>query len=162
MIPDEATADLHAFFDRHHAELARLAHLLTGGTEAADDLAADALAGLGRHWEQVLRTGSPLARARGEVVRLARAGDRAAAPRRRRTAPAAGGGDVLAALQRLPFRRRVCVVLRYAFDLPAVEAAQVLGTAVGTVERRTAKGAAELQRQLGTRAADGLLGRRNR
>ncbi|NED00747.1 SigE family RNA polymerase sigma factor, partial [Streptomyces sp. SID6648] len=40
---DAASAEFHAFFERHYAELARLAHLLTGEPDAADDLAADAL-----------------------------------------------------------------------------------------------------------------------
>lgn len=46
MAEDEAAAEFHAFFERHHAELSRLAYLLTGEADAADDLAADAIVAL--------------------------------------------------------------------------------------------------------------------
>jgi hypothetical protein len=38
----EAEQAYHAFFERHHHELSRLAYLLTGESDAADDLAAPA------------------------------------------------------------------------------------------------------------------------
>ncbi|WP_267893419.1 sigma factor-like helix-turn-helix DNA-binding protein, partial [Streptomyces kebangsaanensis] len=53
----------------------------------------------------------------------------------------------------LPFRKRVCVVLRHAFDLSEKDTAQALGVSVGTVKSQTSKGMAELQRLLGTRDA---------
>ncbi len=45
VVDDAAAAEFHAFFERHYAELSRLARLLTGEPDAADDLAADAPAG---------------------------------------------------------------------------------------------------------------------
>ncbi|MZG19328.1 SigE family RNA polymerase sigma factor, partial [Streptomyces sp. SID5914] len=48
-----ASAEFHAFFERHYAELARLAHLLTGEPDAADDLAAEALLALWHRWDRV-------------------------------------------------------------------------------------------------------------
>ncbi|MFE2049082.1 SigE family RNA polymerase sigma factor, partial [Streptomyces sp. NPDC059459] len=35
VVDDAASAEFHAFFERHYAELSRLAHLLTGGPGAA-------------------------------------------------------------------------------------------------------------------------------
>jgi RNA polymerase sigma factor (sigma-70 family) len=52
--------------------------------------------------------------------------------------------DVRTALRRLPYRRRACVVLRYAFDLPEQEVAAVLGISVGTVKSQTSRGAKQL------------------
>ena len=59
---DDASAEFHDFFERHHAELARLAHLLTGEKDAADDLAADALVALWQRWDRLRQrnTRSPM------------------------------------------------------------------------------------------------------
>lgn len=161
-----ASAEFHAFFERHYAELARLAHLLTGEPDAADDLAADALLALWHRWDRVRAADHPVAYARGVVANLARTRVRTAVRERRRVAlfwsqreertenpDVAGVVDVQEALRRLPFRKRACVVLRHAFDLSEKETALSLGVSVGTVKSQTSKGVAELQRLLGTRAA---------
>ncbi|CAM5404303.1 SigE family RNA polymerase sigma factor OS=Streptomyces tendae OX=1932 GN=GUR47_13190 PE=3 SV=1 [Streptomyces tendae] len=161
-----ASAEFHAFFERHYAELARLAHLLTGEPDAADDLAADALLALWHRWDRVRAADHPVAYARGVVANLARTRVRTAVRERRRVAlfwsqreersenpDVAGVVDVQEALRRLPFRKRACVVLRHAFDLSEKDTALALGVSVGTVKSQTSKGVAELQRVLGTRAA---------
>ncbi len=81
---DEAA--FHAFFERNYAELARLAHLLTGEADAADDLAADALVAVWRHWPRVRAAAHPAAYARGVVANLARSRIRSAVRERRRVA----------------------------------------------------------------------------
>ncbi|MEU7874681.1 sigma factor, partial [Dactylosporangium sp. NPDC049140] len=74
----EAAADagrehaFHSFFEAHHAELARLAYLVTGEAEAADDLAADALLEVWRYWDRVVAADNPVGYARGVLVNLAR------------------------------------------------------------------------------------------
>jgi DNA-directed RNA polymerase specialized sigma24 family protein len=52
--------------------------------------------------------------------------------------------DVRSALRTLPHRRRACVVLRYAFDLPESAVAEILGISVGTVKSQTSRGARQL------------------
>ncbi|MFJ6075427.1 SigE family RNA polymerase sigma factor [Streptomyces sp. NPDC093065] len=166
VVDDAAAAEFHAFFERHYAELARLAHLLTGEPDAADDLAADALLALWHRWDRVRAADHPVAYARGVVANLARTRVRAAVRERRRVAlfwsqradrtedpDVAGVVDVQEALRRLPFRKRACVVLRHAFDLSEKDTALALGVSVGTVKSQTSKAVAELQRLLGTRAA---------
>ncbi|MEU2966329.1 SigE family RNA polymerase sigma factor [Streptomyces ardesiacus] len=163
---DAASAEFHAFFERHYAGLARLAHLLTGEPDAADDLAADALLALWHRWDRVRAADHPVAYARGVVANLARTRVRSAVRERRRVAlfwspreertedpDVAGVVDVQEALRRLPFRKRACVVLRHAFDLSEKDTALALGVSVGTVKSQTSKGVAELQRLLGTPAA---------
>ncbi|MFE9555162.1 SigE family RNA polymerase sigma factor [Streptomyces sp. NPDC006692] len=176
MLLDDASAEFHDFFERHYAELARLAHLLTGETDAADDLAADALVALWQRWDRFRTAHHPLAYARGVVANLARERIRRAVRERRRVALfwSRGPGeleppdvaavlDVRAALARLPFRKRACVVLRHAFDLSEKDTAMALGISVGTVKSQTSKGMAELERTLGIRAAGELAaGRRAR
>ncbi|WP_078856823.1 SigE family RNA polymerase sigma factor [Streptomyces sp. NBRC 109706] len=170
--------DFHAFFERHHAELSRLAYLLLGGdggSEGADDLAADALLAIWHRWDRVASADRPLAYARGVVANLARSQIRSRVRERRRVAlfwaRAAETGttqgpdvpavlDVRAALARLPYRKRACVVLRHAFDLSERETARTLAISVGTVKSQTSRGLAELHRLLSeTQArADGGTG----
>ena len=147
-------------FDQHHAELSRLAYLLTGDSGVADDLAADAFVEIWRHWPRVAAADSPVAYARGIVANLARqwikrrTRERAGLlglglVRRPGTGPDADTVlDVRAALRRLPQRRRECVVLRYAFDVPEREVAEILGISVGAVKSLTSRGAAQLSEYL--------------
>lgn len=172
---DDASAEFHDFFDRHYAELARLAHLLTGEAAAADDLAADALVAIWDRWDRVRAAEHPLAYARGVVANMARGRARAAVRERRRIAlfwPRGGerteGPDVAAvldvrqALGQLPFRKRACVVLRHALDLSEKDTALALGISVGTVKSQTSRGMAELERLLEGRASLELAGRGER
>lgn len=163
VVDDAASVEFHAFFERHYAELSRLAHLLTGEPDTADDLAADALLALWHRWDRVRAADHPAAYARGVVANLARTRIRSAVRERRRIAlfwsqreentenpDIPGVVDVQEALRRLPFRKRACVVLRHAFDLSEKDTALALGVSVGTVKSQTSKGMAELQRLLGT------------
>ncbi|QNE78091.1 SigE family RNA polymerase sigma factor [Streptomyces finlayi] len=168
-VDDAAAAEFHAFFEAHYAGLARLAHMLTGEADAADDLAADALMALWHRWDRVRAAEHPVAYARGVVANLARTRIRSAVRERRRVAlfwaPRGDGDgygiegpdvsavvDVQEALRRLPFRKRACVVLRHAFDLSERDTSLVLGISVGTVKSQTSRGVAELQRLLGDAA----------
>jgi RNA polymerase sigma-70 factor (sigma-E family) len=166
VVDDAASAEFHDFFERHYAELARLAHLLTGESDAADDLAADALLALWNRWDRVRAADHPVAYARGVVANLARSRIRSAVRERRRITlfwsqredktenpDIPGMVDVQEALRRLPFRKRACVVLRHAFDLSEKDTALALGVSVGTVKSQTSKGMAELQRLLGSQKA---------
>lgn len=146
----------HRFFEAHHADLARLAYMLTGESGAADDLAADAFVEMWRHWGRVEAADSPVAYARGIVANLARqwikrqTRERAGLLGLGRMRRGAGEPDTLAvldvraALRRLPPRRRECVVLRYAFDVPEREVAELLGISVGAVKSQASRGAAQL------------------
>ncbi|MGW4213864.1 SigE family RNA polymerase sigma factor [Lentzea sp. NPDC004789] len=176
MVVDHRSAEFHDFFERHHAELARFAWLLTGQAEAADDLAADALVALWQRWDRLSAAEHPLAYARGVVANLAKERIRSATRERRRIALFFSRGpqqthgpdmaavvDVRAALDRLPFRKRACVILRHAFDLSEKDTAEALGISVGAVKSQTSKAMAELERVLGARGAgDVMTGRGTR
>lgn len=161
--PPDVQEEFRDFFERHHAELARLAHLLLGSSDGADDLAADALVAVWHQWERVRVADHPAAYARGVVANLARSRIRSLVRERRRVAlfssqradhvddpDISAVVDVQAALVRLPFRKRACVVLRHAFDLSERETARTLGISVGTVKSQTSRGIAELERLLGS------------
>ncbi|MFD6140540.1 SigE family RNA polymerase sigma factor [Promicromonospora sp. NPDC060271] len=176
MLADDASVEFHDFFERHYAELARLAHLLTGEKDVADDLAADALIALWQRWDRLRAAQHPVAYARGVVANLARQWTRSRVRERRRIAlfwshdaeqvdgpDVAVVHDVRAALTRLPFRKRACVVMRHALDLSEKDTAAALGISVGTVKSQTSKGMAELERLLGANTVGELtMGGRNR
>ncbi|GAA3932536.1 hypothetical protein GCM10023085_12360 [Actinomadura viridis] len=154
--------EFRRFFERHHRDLARLAYLMLGDPDSADDLAADALAAAWDRWDRVRRSRHPLAYVRRIVLNMCHSRIRSLVRERDRLAEFgmtvrehADGPDVpavldvRAALQRLPERKRACVVLRFGFDLSEKETARILGVTVGTVKSQTSKGIAELQRALG-------------
>jgi RNA polymerase sigma-70 factor (sigma-E family) len=165
-VPAEPEEDaFRAFFERHHAELARFAWLLIGERGAAEDIAADAMLAVWRQWDQARRARSPIAYARGIVANLAKTRIRTAVRERRRNTlfwqrpgeadegpDSAAVVDVRQALARLPLRRRACVVLRYSLELSERETAEALGVSVGTVKSQTSKGLADLRRLLGPQA----------
>lgn len=157
-----------AFFERHHAELARFAWLLIGERTAAEDLASDAMLAVWRQWDQARRARSQIAYARGIVANLAKSRIRAAVRERRRNTlfwqrpgEAADGPDtaamvdVRAALAMLPLRRRACVILRHSLDLSERETAEALGISIGTVKSQTSRGLADLRRILGPQGGEG-------
>jgi len=165
----EAEREFLAFFQRYHVELSRFAYLMTGEPDAADDLAADALTEVWRHWERVNAADSPIAYARGVLANLVRDRIRRLGRERRGLARIAAGwrdrepahqGDVPAvldvreALRQMPYSRRACVVLRHGFGLSERETAAVLNISVGTVKSQTSRGSAQLARLLGETPAN--------
>jgi len=163
----------HAFFEKHHAELARLAYLVTGEAEVTDDLAAEAMLEVWRHWDRVAAADSPIAYARGVLTNLARNRIRRLHRERRgllglgllwreraQDVDVPAAVDVRRALSRLPYRRRACVVLRYVFDLSEQETARTLGISVGTVKSQTSRGVGQLTELLGQPSASASDGTR--
>jgi RNA polymerase sigma-70 factor (sigma-E family) len=168
--PDRATAEqverrilFERFVEQHSRELGRLAYLMVGDRDAADDLTGDALLAAWRQWDTVRASDRPIAYVRRVVVNLAATRIRRLVRERRRLilfqsdalevrtgTDSAAVVDVRSALLRLPAGRRACVVLRYAFDLPEQEVARLLGVNVGTVKSQTAKGAEQLRKVLRT------------
>ncbi|WP_082772065.1 SigE family RNA polymerase sigma factor [Actinoplanes sp. TFC3] len=152
----DAERAFRRFFDECHADLSRQAYLVTGDAGSADDLAADAFTEVWKHWARVAAADSPVAYARGILTNLARQWIkkqtrerrgllRLTLMRRDRAEPDTPAVlDVRAALAKLPVRRRECVILRYAFDVPEREVAEILGISVGAVKSQTSRGAAQL------------------
>jgi RNA polymerase sigma-70 factor (sigma-E family) len=164
--PDDEFAQrealFEAFVERNSRELGRLAYLMVGDRDAADDLTADALLAAWRQWDTVRTSDHPLAYVRRVVINMAATRVRRMVRERRwlvmfqsdalEVAPGTDSAavvDVRSALLRLPAGRRACVVLRYAFDLSEQEVAGLLGVSVGTVKSQTSKGAEQLRRGLG-------------
>ena len=157
-------------FREHHGELVRLAVLMVGDLPTAEDVVQDVYASLHSRWSQIAARDAVLPYVRAGVLN----GCRSVLRRRRlawrvgvahreeaaHRAEAAGSAEselilsedrraVLAALTRLPRRRREVLVLRYYLGLSEAEIAAVLGISPGTVKSTAARGLAALARDLG-------------
>lgn len=141
----------------------RIARLLVGEADAADDIVAEAIARSLPRWRAGSINDCP-AYLRRVVVNLAghRWRRRALALRRDRAAiewthPAADTeaatterDRTLRAVMRLPIRRRAVVVLRFYDDLSEAQIADVLGISVGTVKSQLSRALEQLRTDLAT------------
>jgi RNA polymerase sigma-70 factor (sigma-E family) len=162
---DVSSSDLD-FVEALRAELPRvqrIARLLTGSAEAADDVVAEAIARCLPRWRAGGIDDGP-AYLRRVVVNLStrRWRRRALALRRDHLAfdwlgaspdleaAAAERDRTLRAVMRLPVRRRAVVVLRFYDDLPEARIAEVLGISTGTVKSQLSRALGQLRADLGT------------
>jgi RNA polymerase sigma factor (sigma-70 family) len=143
--------------------LRRMARMLVGDADSADDLVADAIARTLPQWRKgpiddpgayVRRAMVNLAARRWRRLALGRRRDHAAADWLRHTPET---GDVLAerdrtlrAVMKLPVRRRAVVLLRFYEDLSLAEIAIVLGIAEGTAKSQLSRALEQLRAELGS------------
>jgi RNA polymerase sigma-70 factor (sigma-E family) len=143
----------------HHV---RMAALLTGDWQAAEDLVQASLVKLYRAWPRLDTSEPPDAYLRRIIVNTRRSWWRA---RWRREMPVealpdvaslddvadrhAVGALVRQALARLPRQQRAVLVLRYCEDLPEAEVALLLGCSVGSVKTHAHRGLRTLRELLG-------------
>jgi RNA polymerase sigma-70 factor (sigma-E family) len=163
--PPGVTTDVAALFREHHGELVRLALLMVGDLPTAEDVVQDVYASLHRRRSQAEAL-LPYVRAavlngcRSVLRRRAiarRAGVLHGASQRHDALASAESEailsedrrEVLAALARLPRRRREVLVLRYYLSLSEAEIAACLGISPGTVKSTAARALATLARDLG-------------
>jgi RNA polymerase sigma-70 factor (sigma-E family) len=150
-----------ALYRSHALGLTRLAFIMLGDRQSAEDVVQEAFCGLFRAWDRLPGEANFLGYLRASVVN----GCRTVIRRRKRTpqslavppAPSAEASMLVgeerratvAALRRLPPRQREALVLRYFADLPEQETAEAMGISRGTVKSTTARGLAALGRMLG-------------
>jgi RNA polymerase sigma-70 factor (sigma-E family) len=141
-------------------ELRRTAYLLCGDWHQAEDAAQEVLIRLYRRWPRVERREGLKPYVRRALIRILI--DQSRRPWRREVMvddppevvvpEAVRAVDdrmvLIAALDRLPVRRRACLVLRYFDDLSVRETASALGCSEGTVKSQTAHGLDDLRRVL--------------
>jgi RNA polymerase sigma factor (sigma-70 family) len=164
--PGHAEPDLSALFGQHHGDLVRLAVLLVGDQETAEDVVQDVFTRLhARRAPRDPALGLPYLRAAvvngcRSVLRRRAVARRFGSPRWLLEESAQGSAEgevilaedrrlVLAALARLPRRRREVLVLRYYLGLSEAEIASVLRVSPGTVKSSAARGIAALALMLG-------------
>lgn len=161
---DSSAGDrLGALYARHGPEALKLAYLLTGDRELAEDLAQEAFIKVAGRLTALRNADSFRWYLRRTVVNLAnshlrhRRVERAYAAGLPSSVAAAGvtGPDMAArhavrdAIARLPARQRAVVVLRYYEDLTDQQIAGLLGWPLGSVKSSLHRAAAALREQLG-------------
>jgi RNA polymerase sigma-70 factor (sigma-E family) len=162
---DPAAVTVATLFREHHGELVRLAVLMVGDLPTAEDVVQDAYAGLHKRWSEIAAPDAVLPYVRASVLNGCRSALRRRGLARRvgaahRDEPPAKSAEsevilsedrreVLAALVRLPRRRREVLVLRYYLGLSEAEIAAVLAISPGTVKSTAARALAALARDLG-------------
>ncbi len=156
---ESAEREFREFVSARQPGLFRIAMLLTGQREDAEDLLQTALTGLALHWTAVARSGSPDAYVR-RILYHQQVSRWRSRRHRREYATAepperVGAGDLagdsalrlalVQVLAELTRRQRAVVVLRYYEDLPEAEVARILGCTVGTVRSQTHRTLARLR-----------------
>lgn len=139
--------------------LRRLAYLLSGDVHRADDLVQQTITTLFVRWRRVRTVDHLDGYVRSMLVN-------GFIDERRRTwasvrlfrnvpdqpAPPDEGIEeravLRAAMARVPRRQRAVLVLRFIYDLPVTEVAQVLGCSTGTVKSQTSRGLSTLRKLL--------------
>lgn len=147
----------NAWVTRSSPRLHRVAFLLTGDWQAAEDALQESLASAARHWSRIAETGNPDAYVRQVLVNRVRRRWRRHSSRERAVAEPPTGSvsdgaqqradrdELLEALRRLPARQRAAVVFRYFEQLTEAETAEALGCSIGTVKSQTHRALATLR-----------------
>ncbi|MCM4084257.1 SigE family RNA polymerase sigma factor [Paractinoplanes hotanensis] len=159
-------ADFEAYVASRWRPLVRVAYLMTGDWNTAEDLVQAALERCLRHWSRVVADGAEDAYVRRTMVNL-----HINAIRRQRVrelltfqVPDRAGADdhrrvddrdqLYRALRRLPARTRTAVVLRHYEGLSEDATATAMSCSVGNVKRLTADGLRTLRGYLRIQMAD--------
>jgi RNA polymerase sigma factor (sigma-70 family) len=143
--------DYSLLYGRQRLAMVRLARLLTGSFEVAEEIAQEAFLKLQLAPSVAL---SPEAYLRTIVTNLSRGHlrrlrlERALLPEGRIVHPAPEIDETWAVVCGLPFRQRAVLALRYYEDLPEAEIAQLLGCRLGTVKSSHHRALAALRRKL--------------
>ena len=151
--PEERWAAFAEFYATEHGRMVRVASLLTGSGETAQDVVQDSFVRVYGHWGRIRDPAGYLYRA---VVNGCRSHHRRAereqrlrdrAGRMRPEATSSIGADELSdALASLPYRQRAALVLRFYDDLSEADAAALLGCRPGTVGSLVHRGLEQLKK----------------
>lgn len=141
-----------AFYRTRFAAAVRLAVLLTGDQAAAEDVAQDAFA---RVRPRFAGLDAPWPYLRVTIVNGCRSGHRRAnreAARLRTVGPAGpaplGALELLDAVDRLPYRQKAVLVLRFYEDMTEHDIAAALGVRPGTVKSLASRALARLSTEV--------------
>jgi RNA polymerase sigma-70 factor (sigma-E family) len=157
---DRASA-VSALYAAHALGLMRLAHIMLGNRQAAEDVVQESFIGLYRRWSRLDDQAKALAYVRSSVLNGCRSQLRRkpAAELDEANGPSAISAEsavltaeerqqVIRALHRLPARQREVLALRYYLDLPDDQIASAMTISRSTVRSAAHRGLAALGRAL--------------
>lgn len=161
----ERDARLAQLFDAHYAPLCRLAYVILGDAQLAEEMVMEALLKTFTGWRRIRDLERADVYLRRAVVNLCRSRIRRKAIEMRVNAAVLRSEErkaadwdpdrhetsriVWDAVRKLPERQRACVVMFYYEDLPETQIAEVLDCSVGTVKSQLSKARAKLEKWLG-------------
>ena len=153
-----------ALYEAHALGMIRLAHIMVGDRQSAEDVVQDAFCGLYRRWPHLTDPGSAVHYVRSAVLNQCRSvlrrrttsqAQRQAAsnPESVRSAESAvltreERDEIMRAVRQLPPRQREALVLRFYLDLSAEETATTMGISPSSVRSATHRALASLGRML--------------
>jgi RNA polymerase sigma-70 factor (sigma-E family) len=161
--PDRASA-VTALYAEHALGLVRLAHIMLGSRQAAEDVVQEAFLGLYRRWPQLNDHAKALGYVRSSVLNGCRS-----ALRRRAVLELDGSHqppvasaeaaalsaeerrEIVTALRALPDRQRAVLALRYYLDLPDDQIATAMNIRQSSVRSAAHRALTALGRALGER-----------
>lgn len=153
-VPPAPDDGFEAAYRRLRPGMVRLAHLLTGSPDLAEDAVHDAFMACSHRWASLDNPDAYVTRAvTNHALSALRRGrrERDKADRLGRL-PAVSAGipeldETWDALRRLPDRQRAAIVLRFYEDLPEAEIARALGCRPGTVKSLIHRGLATVKKE---------------
>ncbi len=142
--------DLVQLYEQHFDQLVRLAYLVSGQAQQAEEVVQEAFVKTHRSWARVR---DPLPYLRTAVVNGCRSvGRRQTLERQRRPSPpepvALGADELWDALGVLTDRQRSAIVLRFYCDLPDADIAASLGCNETTVRTSVHRALAKLRKEI--------------
>lgn len=150
--PGGGGADMADLYREQSDGLRRVAYLMTGAREAADEIVHDAFVRVHDRWASLDTPGAYL---HTTVVHLCLDWQRRRATERRRTPhlvePAVAPHEIDETwdeLALLPQDQRVVLVLRFYEDLPVGEIARIVGCPAATVRTRIHRAIGKLRREM--------------
>jgi RNA polymerase sigma-70 factor (sigma-E family) len=162
--PATAERAVTQLYEAHALGMIRLAHIMLGDRQSAEDVVQEAFCGLYRRWSHLSDRGSAVHYLRSAVLNRCRS-----VLRRRTTSRAPHGlagpaeparsaesavlsiaerDEIMRAVRRLPPRQREALVLRFYLDLSAEETATTMGISPSSVRSATHRALASLGRML--------------
>jgi RNA polymerase sigma-70 factor (sigma-E family) len=153
-----------ALYEAHALGMIRLAHIMLGDRQGAEDVVQEAFCGLYRRWSHLADPESAVHYVRSAVLNQCRSvlrrrttshapRDLAGHPEPVRSAESAvltreEREEIMRAVRRLPPRQREALVLRFYLDLSAEETATTMGISPSSVRSATHRALASLGRML--------------
>lgn len=166
-------ADFASLFDRHYAPMCRLAFVILGDHQHAEEVVMESMLKTFTGWNRIRDMERVDAYLRRAVVNGCRSRIRRKTIESRvnrvihhRDENRAPDWDperhevqrlVWRAVKDLPERQRACVVLRYLEDLPEAAIADALGCSTGTVKSQLSKARTKLNAALGPLLREGTV-----
>ncbi len=152
-MPPAPVSPFDAFYRTNYGWAVRVAHLLTGERTTAEDVVQESFGRLHGRFDDL---GNPGAFLRTSVVNACRSWHRKQAREARRLGAMAidprhldrDVRELLDAVDRLPYRQKAVLVLRYYADLSESDIAETLGCRPGTVKSLAARGLARLRKEI--------------